>query len=149
MFVHTGRTWCGLLIGSALSLALASLGGAAGRTDAATRGRCHRAEATAETQAASRAGPAAAPAVAATAPVTPAAQLNAKADAFDAARSNLFTTTGTMTTSFSHATVEALPGSTNTPVERLLLQFPGVSQDSAVSRRPSRPQRPRQRSICG
>ena len=30
MFVHTGRTWCGLLIGSALSLALASLGGAAG-----------------------------------------------------------------------------------------------------------------------
>ena len=33
----------------------------------------------------------------------------------------------------SHATIEALPGSTNTPVERLLLQFPGVSQDSAVS----------------
>ena len=33
----------------------------------------------------------------------------------------------------SHATIEALPGSTNTPVEKLLLQFPGVSQDSAVS----------------
>ena len=67
------------------------------------------------------------------APVTPAAQLNAKADAFDAARSNLYTTVGTTSDTMSHATIEALPGSTNTPVERLLLQFPGVSQDSAVS----------------
>ena len=67
------------------------------------------------------------------APVTPAAQLNAKADAFDAARSNLYTTIGTTSDTLSHATIEALPGSTNTPVERLLLQFPGVSQDSAVS----------------
>jgi outer membrane receptor protein involved in Fe transport len=67
------------------------------------------------------------------APVTPAAQLNAKADAFDAARSNLYTTIGTTSDTMSHATIEALPGSTNTPVERLLLQFPGVSQDSAVS----------------
>ena len=33
----------------------------------------------------------------------------------------------------THATIESLPGSTNTPVERLLLQFPGVSQDSAIS----------------
>ena len=75
----------------------------------------------------------AAPTATAAAPVTPAAQLNAKADAFDAARSNLFTTTGTTSSTFSHATVEASPGSTNTPVERLLLQFPGVSQDSAAA----------------
>jgi outer membrane receptor protein involved in Fe transport len=66
-------------------------------------------------------------------PVAPAARLNAKADAFDAARSNLYTTIGTASSTFSHATVETLPGSTNTPVERLLLNFPGVSQDSAVS----------------
>ena len=67
------------------------------------------------------------------APVTPTAQLSAKADAFDAARSNLYTTIGTTSDTLSHATIEALPGSTNAPVERLLLQFPGVSQDSAVS----------------
>jgi outer membrane receptor protein involved in Fe transport len=66
-------------------------------------------------------------------PATPAAQLNAKADAFDQGRSNLYTTIGTTSDTMSHATIEALPGSTNTPVERLLLQFPGVSQDSAVS----------------
>ena len=68
-----------------------------------------------------------------TAPITPAAQLNAKADAFDAARSNLYTTIGTTSDTMTHAAIEALPGSTNTPVERILLQFPGVSQDSAIS----------------
>ena len=67
------------------------------------------------------------------APVTPAAQLNAKADAFDQARSGLYTTIGTTSDTISHATVEALPGGDNTPVERVLLQAPGVSQDSAVS----------------
>ena len=30
-------------------------------------------------------------------------------------------------------TIQALPGGDNTPVERILLQFPGVSQDSAAS----------------
>jgi TonB dependent receptor len=69
----------------------------------------------------------------AVAPVTPAAQLNAKADAFDQARSNLFTTIGTASTALSHETINALPGGDNTPVERILLQFPGVSQDSAAS----------------
>jgi hypothetical protein len=66
-------------------------------------------------------------------PVTPAAQLNAKADAFDQARSNLYTTIGTMSDVISHATIDALPGGTNTAVERILLQAPGVSQDSAAS----------------
>ena len=74
-----------------------------------------------------------APATAPAAPVTPAAQLNAKGDAFDASRSNLFTTIGTTSDTMTHATIESLPGSTNTPVEKLLLQFPGVSQDSAIS----------------
>ena len=67
------------------------------------------------------------------APVTPAAQLNAKADAFDAGRSNLYTTIGTSSDVISHATIDALPGGDNQPVEKILLQAPGVSQDSAAS----------------
>ena len=67
------------------------------------------------------------------APVTPAAQLNAKADAFDTARSNLYTTIGTTSDVISHATIQALPGGDNQPVEKILLQAPGVSQDSAAS----------------
>ena len=67
------------------------------------------------------------------APVTPTAQLNAKADAFDQARSNLFTTIGTASTTLTHETINALPGGDNAPVEKILLQFPGVSQDSAAS----------------
>jgi outer membrane receptor protein involved in Fe transport len=78
--------------------------------------------------------PAPAPAPAArAAPVTPAAQLNAKADTFDQARSGLFTTIGTSSTTMSQQTIQALPGGDATPVERLLMQFPGVSQDSAAS----------------
>jgi outer membrane receptor protein involved in Fe transport len=67
------------------------------------------------------------------APVTPAAQLNAKADAFDAGRSNLYTTIGATSDTISHATIDALPEGTNTTVEKVLLQAPGVSQDSAAS----------------
>ena len=74
-----------------------------------------------------------APAPVPAAPVTPAAQLNAKADAFDQARSSLFTTIGTTADVISHATIEALPGGDNQPVEKILLQAPGVSQDSAAS----------------
>jgi outer membrane receptor protein involved in Fe transport len=67
------------------------------------------------------------------APVTPAAQLNAKANAFDQARSNLYTTTGTSSDQISHDTIDILPQGTNAPVEKVLLQAPGVSQDSAAS----------------
>ena len=79
-----------------------------------------------------RTAPAIAPAAPA-APVTPAAQLNAKADAFDQARSNLYTTIGTTADVISHATINALPGGDNQPIEKILLQAPGVSQDSAAS----------------
>jgi outer membrane receptor protein involved in Fe transport len=65
--------------------------------------------------------------------ITPAQQLNAKSDAFDSARGNLYTTVGTTSDTLTHATVDALPGGTNTPVEKILLQAPGVSQDSAAS----------------
>jgi opacity protein-like surface antigen len=70
-----------------------------------------------------------APAVA----VTPAAQLNAKADAFDQSRSNLYTTIGTTSATITQSSIQALPGGDSQPVEKILLQAPGVSQDSAAS----------------
>ncbi len=66
-------------------------------------------------------------------PVTPAEQLTAKQNGFDIARSNLYTTIGTTSDTLSHDTIEALPQGTNAPVERVILQAPGVSQDSAAS----------------
>jgi hypothetical protein len=66
-------------------------------------------------------------------PVTPAAQLNAKANTFDQARGNLYTTTGTRSYTISQDTIDALPQGANASVEKVLLQAPGVSQDSAAS----------------
>ncbi len=66
-------------------------------------------------------------------PVSPAEQLTAKQNGFDIARSNLYTTIGTTSDTLSHDTIQALPQGTNQPVERVLLQAPGVSQDSASS----------------
>jgi len=79
-----------------------------------------------------RRAPPTAPAAAAPAP-TPAEQVAARNNAFDASRANLYTTIGTTSDTKSHDTIEALPGGTNQPVERVLLQAPGVSQDSAAS----------------
>jgi outer membrane receptor protein involved in Fe transport len=67
------------------------------------------------------------------APISPAAQLNAKATAFDDSRSQLYTTIGTTSDVITHETVDALPQGTDTTVEKALLQAPGVSQDSAAS----------------
>jgi outer membrane receptor protein involved in Fe transport len=69
----------------------------------------------------------------ATAPVSPAAELTAKSDGFDQARSDLYTTAGTTSDTISHLAIQALPQGTDAPVERVLLQAPGVSQDSAAS----------------
>ncbi|MGC2125530.1 MAG: TonB-dependent receptor, partial [Xanthobacteraceae bacterium] len=52
---------------------------------------------------------------------------------FDAARSSLYTTIGTTSDTISRATIEALPQGSNAAVEKVLLQAPGVSQDSASS----------------
>jgi len=60
-------------------------------------------------------------------------QLATKASTFDAARSKLYTTVGTTSYAISHKTIQALPQGTNQPVEKVLLQAPGVSQDSAAS----------------
>jgi outer membrane receptor protein involved in Fe transport len=73
---------------------------------------------------------AAAPVVA---PLTPAEQLTAKSNAFDQSRGNLYTTIGTTSSTQTHATIDALPQGTNQTVEKVLLQAPGVSQDSAAA----------------
>jgi outer membrane receptor protein involved in Fe transport len=65
--------------------------------------------------------------------VAPISAATAKNNAFDAARSNLYTTAGTTSDTLSHDTIQALPQGTNAPVEKILLQAPGVSQDSAAS----------------
>jgi outer membrane receptor protein involved in Fe transport len=66
-------------------------------------------------------------------PVTPAEQLTEKQNSFDVARSNLYTTIGTTSDTLSNDTIQALPQGANAPVERVILQAPGVSQDSAAS----------------
>jgi hypothetical protein len=66
-------------------------------------------------------------------PVSAAEQLNVKESGFDQARSSLYTIIGTTSDTISHATIEALPQGSNAPVEKVLLQAPGVSQDSASS----------------
>jgi outer membrane receptor protein involved in Fe transport len=78
-----------------------------------------------------------APATPAQTPLSPAAQAAAqlaKRNAvFDQARGNIFTTVGTTSNTISHDTIQDLPEGTNQSVERVLLQAPGVSQDSAAS----------------
>ena len=65
--------------------------------------------------------------------MSPAEVIAGKNNSFDQARSNLYTTIGTTSDTKSRETIEALPQGTNAPVERVLLQAPGVSQDSAAS----------------
>lgn len=66
-------------------------------------------------------------------PISAAQRLTEKGNSFDQARSNLYTTAGTTSDTISHATIEALPQGSNATVEKVLLQAPGVSQDSAAS----------------
>jgi outer membrane receptor protein involved in Fe transport len=65
--------------------------------------------------------------------VSPAEQLAAKGNVFDQSRGNLYTTVGTTSATISHDTIQDLPQGTNQSVEQVLLQAPGVSQDSAAS----------------
>jgi outer membrane receptor protein involved in Fe transport/opacity protein-like surface antigen len=66
-------------------------------------------------------------------PVSTAEIVAQRSNSFDQARSNLYTTIGTTSDTKSHDTIEALPQGTNAPVEKVLLQAPGVSQDSAAA----------------
>jgi outer membrane receptor protein involved in Fe transport len=68
-----------------------------------------------------------------TQPASQAAVLAAKNGVFDQARGNIFTTVGTTSDTLSHDTIQDLPGGANQSVEQVLLQTPGVSQDSAAS----------------
>jgi hypothetical protein len=66
-------------------------------------------------------------------PVSPAEAVTQKSNSFDVARSNLYTTVGTTSDTITHNTIQDLPQGSNAPVEKVLLQAPGVSQDSAAS----------------
>src|ERR1700692_2461112 len=70
-------------------------------------------------------------------PVTPAPVLanpvETATGTLDAARSTIYAPTGTAPTTISHDTIAAMPGGTDTTVEKVVLQMPGVSQDSAAS----------------
>jgi outer membrane receptor protein involved in Fe transport/opacity protein-like surface antigen len=51
---------------------------------------------------------------------------------FDQQRDNIFAPIGAASTTWSRDAIEALPAGSNTPFDKALLQFPGVSQDSSV-----------------
>ena len=82
------------------------------------------------------AAPSAEAAAAAGTQATPSAAASALAvdtKALNDARANLLTQVGTNAYSMSQETLEALPQGTNAPVDKALLQAPGVTQDSAAS----------------
>ena len=72
------------------------------------------------------------PAAGETSAITAARDLAVKNEAFNQARANLLTQLGTSTTDFNREAIQALPQGTNTPVDKVLLQAPGVTQDSAA-----------------
>ena len=81
--------------------------------------------------AAAKREPEATPADATTAAQT---ALDAKTQEFNNARdNNLLTKLGASTTSISRAAIERMPQADNQPIDKLILQFPGVSYDSAIS----------------
>ena len=57
----------------------------------------------------------------------------ARRAAFDRARETILPKIGATSTTIDRAAIEALPQGENTPFDRLLLQLPGVSADSAAS----------------
>ncbi len=67
------------------------------------------------------------------APTPAQAALDAKMHAFDQARDNLLPKIGATTDTLSRQAIEALPQGDNTPIDKVILQFPGVSYNSAVS----------------
>jgi outer membrane receptor protein involved in Fe transport len=56
-----------------------------------------------------------------------------KNDKFDEARRTIDSPIGATSTQINHQNIEALPQGTNTSLDKVLLQFPGVTQDSAAS----------------
>ena len=77
---------------------------------------------------AQRVAPAPAPA-----PAAPVNQTAATANTLNQGLNNIYAPIGTAPTTLSHNLIEALPGGDNATIEKILLQTPGVSQDSAAS----------------
>ncbi len=64
---------------------------------------------------------------------TPAEVVAKQNQVFDAARQTILAPVGATSYEVSHQAIEALPQGTNTTLDKVALQFPGVSQDSAAS----------------
>jgi outer membrane receptor protein involved in Fe transport len=64
-------------------------------------------------------------------PPTEAQVVASKAATLDEARRNIFTPVGAGQYEFSHQAIEALPQGTNSALDKVLLQAPGVTQDTA------------------
>jgi outer membrane receptor protein involved in Fe transport len=74
------------------------------------------------------------PAPARTAPQpTPAEQLVTRTAALNQGLNTIYAPTGTAPSTISHNTIEALPQGENATVEKIVLRFPGATQDSAAS----------------
>src|ERR1700675_4933257 len=74
-----------------------------------------------------RATPAAPP------PPTEAQVVAGKNEKFDEARQNIVAPVGANSYEINHQAIEALPQGNNAPLDKVLLQMPGVTQDSAAS----------------
>jgi outer membrane receptor protein involved in Fe transport len=77
--------------------------------------------------------PAPAPIAAAPEPPNAARELDRKVEALDRAREELLPKTGASSFTISRAAIETLPQGDNTPIDKVILQAPGVSYDSAVA----------------
>jgi outer membrane receptor protein involved in Fe transport len=66
-------------------------------------------------------------------PQTEAQAVAGKNEKFDEARHNIVAPIGANSYQIGHQAIEALPQGNNTPLDKVLLQTPGVSQDSAAS----------------
>src|ERR1700737_2870608 len=66
-------------------------------------------------------------------PQTEAQVVAGKNEKFDEARRNILAPVGANSYEMNHQAIEALPQGNNTPLDKALLQVPGVSQDSAAS----------------
>lgn len=66
-------------------------------------------------------------------PSRPANTVAAKNTKFDEARDGLSPRFGASSFDLNRAAIESMPQGTNTPIEKVLLQAPGVSQDSAAA----------------
>jgi outer membrane receptor protein involved in Fe transport len=64
---------------------------------------------------------------------TPTEIIAGKNDKFDEARQDIIPPAGATATRINRQAIEALPQGANTPLDKVLLQLPGVTQDSAAS----------------